>query len=74
MADFLRRQAEKKLGQFWAPVYSAWLSKYPEQAELHLPLPDNPDAHQLTPDENKKLGAAITERKKVRMFLIRRPN
>jgi hypothetical protein len=74
MADFLRRQAEKKLGQFWAPVYSTWFSKYPEQVELHLPLPDNPDARQLTPEENTKLGVAITERKKVWMFPIRCPN
>jgi hypothetical protein len=70
MADFLRRQAEKKLSHFWAPVYGAWFSKYPEQAELDLPLPDKPDARQLTPEENKKLGDAITERKKVRMFLM----
>ncbi|KAJ7691221.1 hypothetical protein B0H14DRAFT_3532032 [Mycena olivaceomarginata] len=64
MADFLCRQAEKKLSHFWAPVYGAWFSKYPEQAELDLPLPDKPDARQLTPEENKKLGDAITERKK----------
>jgi hypothetical protein len=70
MADFLRKQAEKKLHHFWPTVYSAWFSRFPEQQPLELPLPSDPMARTLTEEELKMLGKGIIERKKVRKTLF----
>ncbi|KAJ7670798.1 hypothetical protein DFH06DRAFT_1125081 [Mycena polygramma] len=64
MPDFIRRQAERKLHLFWAAMQLAWFTENPEQAALGLPLPSDPNARALTPDELAILGAAIMSRKK----------
>lgn len=74
IADFMRRQVEKKLHLFWPTIYGIWFSQFPEQAALSLPLPSDPEPRALTPNEKQKLGNAIENRKNVRefLFLVRR--
>ncbi|KAJ7862584.1 hypothetical protein B0H14DRAFT_3444536 [Mycena olivaceomarginata] len=63
IADFMRRQVEKKLHLFWPTIYGIWFSQFPEQAALSLPLPSDPEPRALTPNEKQKLGNAIENRK-----------
>lgn len=65
MADFLSRQAEGKLHLFWPPVQEAWFKKWPEHANVQLPLPSDASARALTKEELDLVGAAITKRKGV---------
>ncbi|KAJ6486557.1 hypothetical protein C8R47DRAFT_1216657 [Mycena vitilis] len=60
---FVTRQAEHKLHLFWPSMHEAWFTQNPEQAVLGLPLPNDPTARALTPDEMKVLGAATVVRK-----------
>ncbi|KAJ7710145.1 hypothetical protein B0H16DRAFT_1745735 [Mycena metata] len=62
MPDYIRRQAERKLHLFWPPMQAGFFGKWPEHANLGLPLPDDPDARKLTDDELVYLGIAITAR------------
>ncbi|KAJ6578436.1 hypothetical protein B0H19DRAFT_1253675 [Mycena capillaripes] len=63
MPDFITRQAEGKLHLFWPPMIEGWLKKWPEHANVGLPLPDDPDGRKLTPEDLLVLGAAIKKRK-----------
>jgi hypothetical protein len=65
MPEFITRQAESKLHMFWPTMQEAWFQKHPEERILGLPLPTDPKARDLTPDELTRLGAAITARKGV---------
>ncbi|KAJ6452167.1 hypothetical protein C8R47DRAFT_1083816 [Mycena vitilis] len=64
MPDFIRRQAEGKLHLFWAPMQQGWFTRFSAQADLGLPLPNDPNARALTPDELATVGAAIMATKK----------
>ncbi|KAJ7352561.1 hypothetical protein DFH08DRAFT_805775 [Mycena albidolilacea] len=61
MADFLCRQAEKKLYHFWPTVYSTWFSCFPKQQLLELPLPFDPMARTLTEEELKILTNPVDQ-------------
>ncbi|KAJ7834044.1 hypothetical protein B0H14DRAFT_3462309 [Mycena olivaceomarginata] len=62
MAEFIKRQAEGKLNLFWLPMTESWFNRFPEQANVGLPLPSNKDKRKLTDDETKALGKAIKTR------------
>ncbi|KAJ7799061.1 hypothetical protein B0H14DRAFT_2617412 [Mycena olivaceomarginata] len=64
VADYLRRQAEKKLHLFWGPLHHQWFREFPEHAALGLPLPGDENGRKLTDEETVILGAAILSRKK----------
>ncbi|KAJ7353248.1 hypothetical protein DFH08DRAFT_804823 [Mycena albidolilacea] len=64
VADYLRRQAEKKLHLFWGPLHHQWFREFPEHAGLGLPLPGDENSRKLTDEETVILGAAIQSRKK----------
>jgi hypothetical protein len=59
VANYLRRQAEKKLHLFWGPLYHQWFQVFPEHAGLNLPLPGDESGWKLTDEETIVLGAAI---------------
>ncbi|KAJ7719361.1 hypothetical protein DFH07DRAFT_784677 [Mycena maculata] len=63
MPDFIQRQAEGKLHHFWVPMYSKYLARWPEQAHLNMPLPNDCTAPKLTPEELDWLGKATEARK-----------
>ncbi|KAJ6512091.1 hypothetical protein C8R47DRAFT_1207442 [Mycena vitilis] len=60
---FIKRQAEHKLHLFWPSMHEAWFMLNPEQRALGLPLPTDPTARALTPEEIEVLGAATVVRK-----------
>jgi hypothetical protein len=62
MAEFIKRQAEGKLDLFWPPMTESWFNRFPEQANVGLPLPSDKDKRKLTEDETKALGKAIKTR------------
>jgi hypothetical protein len=64
VADYLRRQAEKKLHLFWGPLHHRWFQAFPEHTALGLPLPDDEHGRELTDEDAVLLGAAIQSRKK----------
>ncbi|KAJ7699073.1 hypothetical protein B0H17DRAFT_1196647 [Mycena rosella] len=72
LPDFIRRQAQKKLHLFWGPMHEGWFARFPEQAELGLPLPSDATAPPLTDPQMAVLGAAIEKRKKQLNSWIRR--
>ncbi|KAJ7089383.1 hypothetical protein C8R44DRAFT_751398 [Mycena epipterygia] len=53
LSDFMGRQGEGKLHLFWPPLHDAWFRRWPENAALGLPLPD----------DLATLGAAIQVKK-----------
>ncbi|KAJ7478926.1 hypothetical protein FB451DRAFT_1172058 [Mycena latifolia] len=59
MGDFISRQGEGKLHLFWAPMFEAWFSRWPEHQNLGLPLPNDRPGRALTQEELAGLGAAI---------------
>ncbi|KAJ7797373.1 hypothetical protein B0H14DRAFT_3493784 [Mycena olivaceomarginata] len=59
VADYLRRQAEKKLHLFWGPLHHRWFQAFPEHTALSLPLPDDEHGRELTDEDAVLLGAAI---------------
>ncbi|KAF7346299.1 hypothetical protein MSAN_01857300 [Mycena sanguinolenta] len=62
LAEFVRRQAEKKLALFWPILYAAWFRRFPEHTVLGLPLPTDLDARKLTKDELARVGTAVEAR------------
>ncbi|KAJ7762068.1 hypothetical protein DFH07DRAFT_957069 [Mycena maculata] len=64
LPDFLRRQAEGKLHLFWAMMQLKYFTRFPEQAALNYPLPDDPAAPMLTDEQKTKLGDAIKSKQK----------
>jgi hypothetical protein len=65
IAEYIKRQAEGKLDRFWPPMTESWFKRFPEQANLGLPLPSDKDKRKLTAEETKALGQAITKRQGV---------
>ncbi|KAK7022548.1 hypothetical protein R3P38DRAFT_2780549 [Favolaschia claudopus] len=63
MGDFMKRQAEKKLGLFWPLFFKAWFAAFPEHANIGLPVPGSPEQRPLTDAENTALGDAIKTKK-----------
>ncbi|KAJ7480487.1 hypothetical protein B0H11DRAFT_2280527 [Mycena galericulata] len=61
--DYIRRQAERKLHLFWAPMMETWFKQFAEHTTLDLSLPNDANGRTLTPDELATLGAAILARK-----------
>ncbi|KAJ7801998.1 hypothetical protein B0H14DRAFT_2614767 [Mycena olivaceomarginata] len=64
VANYLRRQAEKKLHLFWGPLHHQWFREFPEHATLGLPLPGDENGRKLTDEETVILGAVILSPKK----------
>ncbi|KAJ7511235.1 hypothetical protein B0H11DRAFT_2215074 [Mycena galericulata] len=62
LPEYIRRQAEGKLFLFWGPMKEAWFRRYPEQAELGLPLPTDRSAAPLSDIDKAILGKAIKSR------------
>ncbi|KAJ7433317.1 hypothetical protein B0H11DRAFT_2259579 [Mycena galericulata] len=63
MADYIRRQAQKKLYLFWAPMEEGWFQRFPEQAALGLPHPTELNATRLTEAQMEMVRDAIESRK-----------
>ncbi|KAJ7145478.1 hypothetical protein C8R46DRAFT_1232033 [Mycena filopes] len=63
MNQFISRQAEHKLHLFWPAMNEGYFRVWPEHVQLGLPLPTDPLARALTPEENTTLGVAVKAKK-----------
>ncbi|KAJ7138171.1 hypothetical protein C8R44DRAFT_728343 [Mycena epipterygia] len=64
LPDYIRRHAEGKLHLFWGATEEAWFARFPEQEQLGLLLPSDPNAPVLTREQVGQLGDVIIVRKK----------
>ncbi|KAJ6548895.1 hypothetical protein B0H19DRAFT_1074700 [Mycena capillaripes] len=70
MPEFLVKKAGKRLDEFWPKMKEAYLSEFPEEILLGLPVQDmDPDPNaepprKLTPEEKGVLDEAIVKREK----------
>jgi hypothetical protein len=55
MTEFLLKKATKDLDTFWPRMKSVYLSEWPEELELGLPL------QQINPDPNADAAVELTE-------------
>ncbi|KAJ7744335.1 hypothetical protein B0H16DRAFT_1727276 [Mycena metata] len=62
MPDYVCRQAQGKLHIFWPTMTEGFFSQWSEHAGLGLPLPNDPNARQLSDEELVILGVAIKAR------------
>ncbi|KAJ6523787.1 hypothetical protein DFH09DRAFT_1329823 [Mycena vulgaris] len=61
MTEFLQKKAAKELDNFWPKMQSAYLSEWPEETELGLPV------QEVNPDPNAEPSVPLTDEQRERL-------